>query len=231
MPKKLERIRELGRHLALADEAQGQSQQLDHLVTLTAELEGPVEGLERQTARCRLLGVSGEKSGRRRLSDRLSALRVQLTQDPTHVGQGKEFSNFKDALGDLNRELREVADAEWEARRQAALTATAKGMLSFLETIPELRDDAQAVSQRLASIEALARPEQDPSKLKVFLKTCEEIRERADRLNGFDAPVEVRSFLKAARSGSGARWESLTEEVRAWLEEHELLKTLRMTLG
>lgn len=231
MPTKLERMRELGRHLTLVEQAQGEMQQLDHLATLKDKILPMVDGLERLNSRCAILGVKVDRAARRSLVDKLAELSAQVVRDPSQVGQGSEFNNFKDALGDYNRALGEVADQEWAARREAALTATSKGMLPFWETIPELREDALEVTELLSAIEAKSRPEQDPSRLKLFLENCESIQERAERLNAFEAPAEVRSFLKAARTGSGAPWESLTDEVRDWLGEHGLLNTLRVRLG
>ena len=67
--------------------------------------------------------------------------------------------------------------------------------------------------------------------MKSGLRACDEIRVRADRLNAFETPPEVGSFLKAARSSAGAPLGSLSENVRVWLDDHGLLKDLRLTLG
>lgn len=228
---RLDRIRALHRHLTISTQTQGEQQDLDHLQNLTDKLHGPLEGLARQTARAAILQVPVSANPSALVREHLSALRTQLSESPASVGQGRVFQGFMDSVVDLNKKLREDADAAWTQRRQAALRACPASMFSFWESIPDLQEDARAVRRAVNDVQQRDRPVQEPGELKTFLESCDSIHRRAERLNQFTAPSAVHSFLGAARSTAGADWASLTDEVRAWLEEHALLDNLRIKLG
>lgn len=226
---KLERIRALRRQLALADQAEGQQQDVAHLTKLASEIEGPVEALERHAARCRILEVSLPGERAHSVSDKLSGLKVRLTESPGMVGQGSAYRDFKDALVDHVNELRRSADEEWCSLRATARASAPLHLLSFWETVPELEDDAREVRARLNQLQT-DKPPSSPEELRASVQACSDILERAERLNSFDAPEAVKSFLNYARSRAGAPFSMLNEEIQSWLEDHELLQGMRIKL-
>jgi hypothetical protein len=229
MSAKLSRIRELSRRLLSEGPGDGEGASLDHLQHLTSELRGPVEGIVRLTRCAHTLGVSGDSSRRRRLVSTLQALRDTLRQDPGAVGQGTGFSQFKQALVEYNTSVRDAAEGEWSRRRTEIQHASPEVMLSFWETIPDLKNDVAKVRRFLAQLEQKGDVLADPEKLARLLASAAEIEPTIARLDRFDAPPSVQSFLKSTRM-SGARWGQLTDEVRDWLEGHGLLESLRIRL-
>jgi hypothetical protein len=230
MSAKLSRIRELSRRLLSDGPGDGEGPSLDHLQHLTSDLRGPAEGIVRLTRCARTLGVSGDGAPRRRLVSTLQALRDTLRQDPGAVGQGTGFSQFKQALVDYNTSVRDAAEVEWSRRRTEIQQAAPEAMLSFWETIPDLKNDVAKVRGFLAKLEQKGDVLADPEKLERLLAGAAEIEPTLARLDGLDAPPAVQSFLKSARI-SGARWGQFTDEVRDWLEDHEMLENLRIRLG
>lgn len=229
MSAKLSRIRELSRRLLSEGPGDGEGPSLDHLQHLTSDLRGPAEGLVRLTRCARTLGVSGDSARRRRLVSALQALRDTLRRDPGAVGQGTGFSQFKQAIVDYNSSVRDAAKVEWSCRKEKIQHAAPEAMLSFWETIPDLKNDVAKVRGFLAKLEQKGDVLADPEKLERLLAGATEIEPTLARLDGLDAPPAVKSFLKSARM-SGARWGQITDEVRDWLEDHKLLESLRIRL-
>lgn len=229
MSATLSRVRELSRRLLSEGLGGREGPRLDHLQHLTSELRGPAEGIGRLMRCARNLGVSGDSARRGRLVGTLQALRDRLRQDPGAVGQGTGFSQFKQALVEYNTSLRDAAQSEWSRRRTKFQGSTPEAMLSFWDTIPELRRDVARVRQFLAELERRGNAFADPENLERLLADAAEIEPIVARLDGFDAPPAVQSFLKSARM-SGARWGQFTDEVRDWLKGHGLLESLRIRL-
>jgi hypothetical protein len=157
-------------------------------------------------------------------------LRDTLRRDPGAVGQGTGFSEFRQALVDYNTSVRSAAEGEWSRRRTEIRQATPEAMLSFWDTIPDLKNDVAKVRRFLTQLEHKGDVLADPERLERLLADAAKIEPTIARLDGFDAPPAVQSFLQSARM-SGARWGQLTDQVRDWLEVHGLLESLRIRLG
>ena len=225
-----ERLRHLRRKLEVVTQAEGEQVSLDHLSELTTQLRGPLDGLERHVKRCRALGVSPEQSHRDRLSEKLDNLRTEYSEAPQEVGQGRTFAEFKDAVVDAVKALRDSADQRSEEIRSKALGRVPRGLMDFWASIPDLADDADKLRTDLLELETNSRPPATASECETFLRTCERIEERLQRLMEFEAPADVRRFVTAAASSRGASWQSLTDEVRSWLSKHDMLDKLRLKL-
>ena len=231
MASRVDRIRELRRHLAASREAGGEKQNMEHLQNLTERLRGPVEGLENWSTRCRLLEVEIPQWNRENVLENLAKMRRELIETPDRVGQGKVFNQFRESVGSLNTKLRESADTAWGERKNEAEASVPDAMLAFWEAVPELSADAAAVRKAVSQIREQRQLPQGTEQLEDFLKACETIRERLVKLNQFEAPASVRAFLNAVRSSNGAPWALLTDEVLGWLKENQMLEQLRIRLG
>lgn len=229
MSATLSRVRSLRRRVVAADPEGGSLPDLEHLQNLTRAISDMVDGLVRLAECGRILEIEAESALQQRLAATLHALRETFRKDPEAVGQGTEFSQFKQSLANYNTSLRKATEDTWADSKHEVLQEVPEGMLSFWETIPPLRNDAAHLRRLVAELDHKRSVAADPEKLRLLLAKCDEIREVVSRLYSFDAPPAVQTFMKASRRG-GARWAQLTEEVQGWLEEHSLLDSLRIRL-
>lgn len=161
----------------------------------------------------------------------LSRVIKRAEDDPAAVSKGKDYSNLLEALDRVADTLEELVDEAW-SRFVERCDPVEEQLLHRLVQVPgqapqvrrvrDLRDAFQQVVQ-----EAPASAEQYDA----ALEAADTLRRAWESLDHGDLPDSVLAFLNAARSRNGAPADLWTDEVRLWLEGHNLLRSIRIFLG
>ncbi len=161
----------------------------------------------------------------------LSRVIKRAEDDPAAVSKGKDYSNLLEALDRVADTLEQLVDEAW-SRFVERCDPVEEQLLHRLVQVPgqaaqvrcvrELRDAFQQIVQ-----EAPVSAEQYDA----ALEAAESLRRAWESLDHGDLPDSVLAFLNAARSRNGAPSDLWTDEVRLWLEGHNLLRSIRIFLG
>ena len=94
----------------------------------------------------------------------------------------------------------------------------------YSETVARIRQQRNALLQGTDPVQMA------PATLADFLDRRESLRNLSEEVQPEDFPAEVREFFRATRRQEGAPLEKFTETVRAWLQEKDLLKDIRVRM-
>ncbi|MEA2569256.1 MAG: hypothetical protein QOI24_1257 [Acidobacteriota bacterium] len=104
----------------------------------------------------------------------------------------------------------------------------------FLKAVERIPGYAEKVARIRTQRDRLAggrvSVEMAPDDIAKFLDARTQLRTLAGELQPAEFPAEVLAFFQAVRRDRGAPVDQLTEAVRHWLVEHDLLKNVRVTL-
>jgi hypothetical protein len=155
-------------------------------------------------------------------------LEVQRSITETPHERGKDFGNLKRSIDKVGRQLREKVEKAIESVKRD-LPAVEEAFLKQVEVVPGYEARVASVRQQRDALLKGNDPNVSAEALEEFLDRREALRRLADELKPDEFPKDVLDFFRAARH-SGAPLEKLTDTVRAWLSERDLLKNVRVTV-
>jgi hypothetical protein len=163
-------------------------------------------------------------------TDALRAVSDKLSAAPLSLNEGREFATFRKRLGELTSAVEEAVDKAIRQIEEGSPTVD-EAFLKQVETVPSYdalvrdirtkRDEFRMITLRGASTAAI----------QLFLGRRAALRVAVDALEPDEFPPPVIEFFKAARRVTGAPLHLLTDDVRAWLTQRNLLQKLRVTIA
>lgn len=156
----------------------------------------------------------------------LTEVQTKLSESP--LESGKDYGRLKRSLDKLDKDLLGVAAKALESIRRD-LPAVEEAFLRQVELIPSYANQVARIRQQRDELLNGRDPGASAEALGQFLDRREALRRLADDLKPDEFPNEVLEFFKAGRHG-GAPLGKLTETVRQWLAERDLLKNVRVTV-
>jgi hypothetical protein len=146
-------------------------------------------------------------------------------------GSFSEGGNYRRLMRSLDRVARDLREAVTKALATVKrdLPTIDDGFLNLVALIPAHSEQVARIRNARDALFARADlASMSPEELKTFLDQLEDLRKDADSLSPTEFPKEVLDFFKAVRHRDGAPLEKLTETVRAWLEERDQLRNVRV---
>jgi hypothetical protein len=160
----------------------------------------------------------------------LQAARQKLDDETSSFNTGREYGQLKRSLEKLEKDASTVVGKALEAVKRD-LPAIDEAFLRLVEAVPGHEERvAEIRAKREQLFEGTDVAALDAGGLAEFLDRRQELRLLADSLRPSEFPLSVLEFFKSARQASGAPLQKLTDEVRNWLEQHDLLKQIRITI-
>ena len=149
-----------------------------------------------------------------------------LTTDPK-----LRFAVFE-PLQQLPDELAERLSVSWKRWIEDQMPSFGADVLDILEVIPALRTQVQAIREELRRLNLFACSLPASVAMILTVRTfCEQLGQRWETLSG-GLSQSILDFLRAAGGrGDGALYAALTDDVKAWLAEHDLLARLLIRLS
>lgn len=142
---------------------------------------------------------------------------------------GKDFGRLRRSLEKVGKDVTaSVQKALDQVKRD--LPTIEEAFLKQVVLIPAYASHVNRIRQQRDNLMNGVEPGAMPAdELGRFLDRRDELRKLADGLDPDEFPKEVLDFFKSARHG-GAPLEKLTDTVREWLGERDLLKNIRVTI-
>ncbi len=159
--------------------------------------------------------------------------RARFEEDRASIADDPEDSTFKwryrDDLGRLTRSIERALDEAWRRHVASLIPPGLHQQLDLLGGAGVLSEQIARMRELGDSIEA--EQPRIPSDAEGFERVegaARELRKLWQDLRGI--PEDVRAFLAAASTGHGAPLDALTPTVRTWLEDSELIDSLRLVM-
>jgi|SRR5882672_9785116 len=156
----------------------------------------------------------------------LAECQTKLSENSTETG--KDYGRLKRSIDKLAKDLLGVAEKAIESVRRD-LPTVEEAFLKQVEVIPGYTNQVFGIRQQRDALLKGNDPSTSAEALGQFLDRREALRKLADDLKPDEFPNEVLAFFKAGRHG-GAPLEKLTDTVRQWLADRDLLKNVRVTV-
>lgn len=140
---------------------------------------------------------------------------------------GKAHNKFRRSVEKVHKELDKALE-KGLAEIEKSIPSIDETYLKQVELIPGYAEKVRAVraaKQKLLS--GVSFSDMAPSQLAEFLERREAVKTQSDSLSPAEFPEEVRDFFGAMRRDA-ATLDKLTETVRQWLADRDLLKILRL---
>jgi hypothetical protein len=153
----------------------------------------------------------------------LTALKTSTADDPSAVTTSDVGQKTLTPLRAFTTSLSEACITAWRAHVNAKLPRVGADLLPVLAQVPALK----ARVERFRSLLASARGQADalptgPADFDALEQTAQACHAAWQALDAEGIPANVTRFLRGATSDAGAGLDSLTDEVSAWLETHNI---------
>jgi hypothetical protein len=206
--------------------------------TRATQLEGPAERLDalaRTFAVFRAHGLEVALAGAHLsgLQQQLHQLREAYAADRTSIVRpdGELRFTLWQPLKDLPDQVESALRAAWERHVATQVPEPREELLAVMERVP-------GFGQQVASIRALHNEAKrlsqilpaSPDAFPEITRIAGALHTGWGELSGDGLPAEVLDFLRAATTGGASRVQ-FTLVVERWLETHELMPRVRITLG
>ena len=212
------------------DEAETSDFAMESLAPLAEELRSRRDALEKEKARAIVAGFDLDESLVSGALTSLVKVQRRLAKDPGLLVRGTTFSDLDDRLKDLVRKTRRTTDARLE-ELYSKWSNVGVEYLEVMSAVPQMESECNEglrLAKALRSPKALSGTG-TPEGLSNFLEKGERLEEIVAVVDDFECPQAVRQFLDRARK-KGAPLSMLVPEVRAWLEDNDLLGKLKVRL-
>jgi DNA repair exonuclease SbcCD ATPase subunit len=161
------------------------------------------------------------------------ARREEFSRDPLTATDPQDSSfrfSYLRSLDTITENVRRRLLLSWQAYLRAQAPELHEDLLSVLGRIGKLSQPVQEIRQLQTNLEqSSAALPQDDASIHAALDTTKKLRERWTALPVEDIDASVMDFLRSAVGPDGAPVAGLTTDIRAWLEEHGLLESLRIS--
>ena len=167
------------------------------------------------------------------LADKAAKLRSALKEDPAKLND-PPFNlkyDFIDRLNGICSAAEEGMLAAWKAHIEARSETASSDVLTALGAVPQYRPVVARIVNVKSQIEMLSgRLPQDPAAaISQLDRMMDFYRTAWGEMTADGIPPVVIGFLRAA-AGSGAALNELTDEVRSWLEDRNLVHVFRIKI-
>jgi hypothetical protein len=230
MPTITERVQALHARLRAHVEHANASQKATKFTERAGDLRELRERLDHALATVAVLKAASAQLIDAEVAPVLRAVSDKLSAAPLSLNEGREFATFRKRLGELTSAVEEAVDKAIRQIEEGSPTVD-EAFLKQVETVPSYdalvrdirtkRDEFRMITLRGASTAAI----------QLFLGRRAALRVAVDALEPDEFPPPVIEFFKAARRVTGAPLHLLTDDVRAWLTQRNLLQKLRVTIA
>lgn len=143
---------------------------------------------------------------------------------------GKIYGQLKRSINKFSADVIGTIAAAIETLR-TQIPSVEESFLKAVERIPGYAEKVARIrTQRDRLAGGRVSVEMAPDEIARFLDARTQLGALAGELQPAEFPAEVLAFFQAVRRDRGAPVDQLTEAVRHWLVEHDLLKNVRVTL-
>lgn len=165
------------------------------------------------------------------IRDLVAAVRQRLAGDATRLAAGRDYKKLLKGLEDLRRKVDATVTEAWTTRRHAADPVDAQ----LLERLAQVPGQAPMIARVRALQEKLRElgtyPPGDTMSLASFDAVAKDLASTWAGLDLGDLPEAVVRFFRQAQSLKGAPESMWTDEVKNWLDEHDMLTSVRVYFG
>jgi hypothetical protein len=165
-----------------------------------------------------------------KLREALNRVIEAFNTDAVSIAKGRNFTTL---TGQFEKTTKEISDANvvaWEKEVGKAPTPNE----ALLDMVAQLPGQSTVVTELRTAYANLAevseKPPATPSDWAHFQTRLQLVIKQNEELNPDGFPRPVLDFCRAAQSSNGAQLSMLTDEVRNWLEEHNMIDNLRYRL-
>jgi hypothetical protein len=155
----------------------------------------------------------------------LDECRAKLAENA--VESGRDYGKLKRAIEKVGRDLGSVVEKTIE-RIKKDIPAIEETFLRQVEMIPGYATRVANIRQQRDALLS-GDPGASAHSLKQFLDRRDALKTLSDDLQPQEFPPEVLEFFRAGRHG-GAPLDKLTDAVRQWLADRDLIKNVRVTV-
>lgn len=146
--------------------------------------------------------------------------RSALEEDLGLALDGDLFTRFQASADKAMRELERRANGAWQRYTAQKMPDISAEVLTALEDDPRARSTVARMMRLSEGLRRLRdRPIPSPEALNEFDEATAQLRSAWSALDVGSLSEEIVAFLRAANSAQGAPLDSLTEQVREWLEQ------------
>ena len=223
----LERCQTANAKIAALVEAKKSKEIADNIRKRAADLKNASETMVDYSGRANVLLDAGilkpnELADGSKLTHQLTEMRNKLSEDPSAITAGRNFSYLTKATEKFGEQTEKVVNDQWKQHVSEIAPKIDNKLLahhrntSFAAVVANLETNAKEAKK-------LARTA--PVDAEVFAQLVgywHEIRTNLARIPQADDP-EVQAFLNAVGSEEGAGLETLKESVFAWLHENKMI--------
>jgi len=241
MPTIVERVQTLHARLKAHVEHAAAAQRASKFTERVGAVRDVRGRLERALAKVAVLRVASAQltatemapvhklSSPAKATEALRAVYDKLKTAPLTLNEGKEFATFRRRFDECTSGVEQaVINALAEIERGSPKVDEA--FLKQVETVPSYDERVRDIRAKRDEFKTVSLRDVDASTVRVFLECRAALRTAVDALAPEEFPLPVIEFFRAARRANGASLELLTDEVRAWLVQRDLLKKLRVRL-
>jgi hypothetical protein len=158
----------------------------------------------------------------------LARVREKVRADPTRIAAGRDYRNLLDGTDRAVQALKEEVETAWSQVRTTVDPVDER----LLQRLAEVPGQAAAVDEvRSLRNDLYGRSVIPPATLDdyaAFMRAAAMLADAWRGLDHRDLPESVLRFFKAAQSPAGAPEALWTAEVRTWLDEHDMLNSVRL---
>jgi hypothetical protein len=168
----------------------------------------------------------------RRAATAAHNLTAAFSEDVTAIVTGDAFSDTKRALEQALLSLSQRLGVVWHEYVAANEPHVREEQLEVLGRIRAFVPQVETIRRHLGAIRVAShQTPSNPQDVVTFDTAVAAVNSELQLLQG-DAsiPAEALSFVRACTSADGALLEDLTPVVRLWLQEHDLIDSLRIHL-
>jgi hypothetical protein len=165
-----------------------------------------------------------------KVTETLRAVSDKLKTAPLSLNEGRDFATFRKRFEDRTSSMEDAVSKSIGQIEQGSPTVD-EAFLRQVETVASYdllvrdirtkRDEFRMATLRGAST----------STIQIFLERRAALRAAVDSLAPDEFPPAVIEFFKAARRATGAPLQLLTDDVRAWLTQRDLLTKVRVSFA
>lgn len=216
------RQRELGAQVRQLEGFRGQEQEVKKVVEKLSPLMSTL-----RMFRARRIGGTESAVQAAGVLQPLTLLREAYERDRSSILGPNRLTSVR-AIGTLTPALQTQLLAAWRQYAQAQIPSVNSEVLMVLSRIAALKPDVDALGRGLRDLgERMGRLPLSDTDIDEFEALARSVRSLWEAFDSTHIPPEVLSFLKEASSG-GAALDTLSEGVRSWLRDKQLINSFRI---
>lgn len=163
-------------------------------------------------------------------TEALRAVSDKLSTAPLSLNEGREFATFRRRFEDCTSAVEGAVGKAINQIEKGSPTVD-ETFLKQVETVPSYDALVRDIRTKRDEFKTATLRDASTGTIHVFFERRAALRAAVDALAPNEFPPAVIEFFKAARRVTGAPLQFLTDDVRTWLAQRDLLKKLRVTVA